>query len=84
MFYVLCVQVDQMVGYAMGEMTSQEHATLTEHDVATSSTVAPVGGDRQDDKREKCLKLATTHTHKQRLSKPTSCYEVVTAWVHPK
>ena len=73
-----------MVGYAVGEMTSQGHAALAESDVVRPSSVVIARGDSKDHEREKRLKLTTAHTHKQELSNPTSCYEVVTAWVHPR
>ena len=73
-----------MVAYAVGEMTRQAHATWAENNVTRSGTVGITQNDREDHECEKRLKPTTTHTYKQRLSKPTSCYEVVTAWVHPR
>ena len=73
-----------MVGYAVGEMTNQEHASLAESDVMRLSAAVIARGDGEEQEREKRLKPTTTHTHQQELSKSTSCYEVVTAWVHPR
>ena len=87
---LLLVQVDQMVAYAVGEMTRQAAEPGPEVDATRPgcSVDAPGagsgdgGGGGEGDIGGNRLQL--TAPQQQQSSKPTSCYEVVTAWVHPR
>ena len=72
-----------MVGYAVGEM---ERATAAKDDKDTSATKKPGitqtaedGDENLDETKFGVVSRKSSPSHNNR-----SCYEVVTAWVHPR
>ena len=86
-----CLQVDQMVAYAVGEMTRQ--LPTIEECVADERASDEIGGGGGGSSSSGSSSSSSGGVSREQSStvarhrKPrtvTSCYEVVTAWVHPR
>ena len=92
------LQVDQMVAYAVGEMMKQANEEDDQMSPVTAHELAGAGEDKMEEeergggggivKNENHLQVTRTQNQfgsgMKGLSNQVSCYEVVTAWVHPR
>ena len=88
-------QVDQMVAYAVGEMMKQEKEEGDQMKLDTAPELAGASEDEVEEEEKEAegvvdnqLQVTVTQAQsspgRRRLLNDSSCYEVVTAWVHPR